>query len=78
MKNDKQAAKGFTEEEIAAMKETIEERTQARRKGRRVLEKIAKMRNRSRHGKRVHAIVMKTAPTCAKTLVRDARILKKR
>jgi uncharacterized protein YdhG (YjbR/CyaY superfamily) len=57
-------SKGLTKWEIAAMKETIAERNSGKVKGEGVvLEKIEKMPEPDRTmAKRVHAIVMKTAP----------------
>ncbi len=56
--------KGLTKWEIAAMKETLAERNSGKAEGEGVvLDKIAKMPEPDRAmAKRVHAIVMKTAP----------------
>lgn len=64
MKNSTGKAKGLTREEIAAMKETLEERNSGKAEGESaVLAKIAKMPEPDRTmAKRVHRVIMKCAP----------------
>ena len=57
-------SKGLTKEEIAAMKETLEERNSGKAEGESaVLAKIAAMPEPDRSmAKRLHALIMKSAP----------------
>lgn len=63
MKKTTKKTKGLTKEEIEAMKETIKERNSANQGESVVLEKIATMPGLDRSmGKRLHEIIMKSAP----------------